>query len=79
VQRHHDHPRDPEEDDVETGHENRGGEKALQIGVSSGQPSEVNGTSAEENQVEHVVVALERAAMAFGGSFFLGFFSLRPT
>jgi hypothetical protein len=50
--RHHHHPGDPEEDDVEAGDQHVGRQVAREVRLRlSGQPSVEKGTSAEENQV----------------------------
>ena len=51
MEAHHHHARDPEEDDVEAGHQRVGGIEAVKLLVCSGQPSVENGHSADENQV----------------------------
>ena len=48
---HHDHPGDPQEEDVARRREHVGGVEGRSSGVSSGQPSVANGHSADENQV----------------------------
>ena len=52
LEAHHDHAGDPEEDDVEAGHQHRGRVVGLERRASrSGQPCVENGQSAEENHV----------------------------
>ena len=47
----HNHARHPEEKDVETGDQQLGGIKSIEIRVCSGHPSDEQGNRPEENQV----------------------------
>jgi hypothetical protein len=71
---HHDHPRDPEEDDVEAGDQHRTAGTGPARPSCSGQPSVENGTSAGRIPgVEHVLVAGQRAVIAGAWALRLGF------
>ena len=68
--RHHDHARDPEEDDVEAGDQHRGGQveivarRSIACGCPA-QPSVENGTQRRrEPGVENVFVAAQRACLS---------------
>ena len=76
VQGHHDHPRDPEENDVEAGDQHRRGQEELQI-LGFLRPAERGERHQRRGEpgVEHVLVALQCAGVAVGRSLLLW---LRP-
>src|SRR5258708_5340106 len=74
--RHHDHPGDPEENDVEACHQHRGREKGVEVFGLFGPAKRSEGHQRRRKpSVEYVIVALERTAISFRGSpfFSLGF------
>ena len=75
VQRHHDHPGDPEEDDVKARDEDRGGQERLEV-LRLLRPAErrEGHEGGGEPGVEHVLVAFQRAGAAFRGSLLYRFF-----
>src|SRR6266536_5843269 len=77
MQCHHDHPRDPKEDDVEAGYEYGGGEEGFQIPglLRPAERREWNECRGEPS-VEHVRVAPQRAPVVLDrGQFFRFFFA----
>src|SRR5258708_24961139 len=74
--RHHDHPGDTEDNDVEACHQHRGREKGVEVFGLFGPAKRSEGHQRRRKpSVEYVIVALERTAISFRGSpfFSLGF------